>query len=279
MYRYRIPYHLGLDEVLSFEEIGRRAGLCESDTRRLIRMAITYHIFCEPRKGYIAHTSLSKSFLDYPLLHQWIGTVYGEMLPSVVRAVDAIQKWPGSQEPNQTAFSLANGGEKTFFETIEGDPERTKRFSDAMLFLQSGPPFDIEYLFEALGWESEGCPQVLVDVGGSNGSIAVKLLDKYSSIRKCIVEDLPSVINTSEGPDHLRGRLEFRAHDFFQEQPVKDADAFFLRMILHDWSDKYATQILKSLVPAMNSAKKVYINEVCLPEPGEAPSYPEAVIR
>ena len=242
-------------------------------------MAISYHIFCEPKKGYIAHTSLSKAFLDYPLLHQWIGTVCQEMLPSAIRAVDAIQLWPGSQEPHHTAFSLANGEGCTFFEMIGQDSERTQRFSDAMLFLQVGPPFDLEYLFKALDWEAAGCPQMLVDVGGSNGSVAIKLLERYPFIQKCVVEDLPFVMESSEKPQHLGDRLEFRAHDFFQEQPIKDADAFFLRSILHNWSDKYAVQILKNLIPAMDPATKIYINEVCLPEPGRTPSYRDAVMR
>lgn len=240
---------------------------------------MSYHIFYEPEKGYIAHTSLSKAFLDYPPLYQWIGTVCQEMLPSSIRAIDAIQKWPGSQEPDHTAFSLANGGGCRFFETIGQDPERTQRFSDAMLFLQAGPPFDLEHLFKSLDWETTGCPQVLVDVGGSNGSIAIKLLERYPSIQRCIVEDLPFVIEGSEKPQHLGDRLQFKAHDFFQEQPVKNADAFFLRSILHDWSDKYAIQILKNLAPAMNPGTKIYINEVCLPEPRPSPSYRDAVMR
>jgi hypothetical protein len=36
-------------------------------------------------------------------------------------------------------------------------------------------------------------------------------------------------------------------HDFFQEQPVKDADVFVLRAIIHDWSDSYVIKILKRL--------------------------------
>lgn len=36
----------------------------------------------------------------------------------------------------------------------------------------------------------------------------------------------------------------------FTLQPVKNADAYFLRMILHNYSDKYAVKILHQLVPA-----------------------------
>ena len=36
-------------------------------------------------------------------------------------------------------------------------------------------------------------------------------------------------------------------HNFLTPQPVKDADVFLLRNILHDWPDKYCLQILKHL--------------------------------
>jgi len=43
------------------------------------------------------------------------------------------------------------------------------------------------------------------------------------------------------------GRVTIQAHDFFAPQPVKDADIFLLRCILHDWSNSKAIEILKRL--------------------------------
>lgn len=40
-------------------------------------------------------------------------------------------------------------------------------------------------------------------------------------------------------------------HDFFTTQPVRNAEAYFLRLILHNYSDKYAVEILRQLMPAM----------------------------
>ena len=37
------------------------------------------------------------------------------------------------------------------------------------------------------------------------------------------------------------------AHDFFEAQPVKDASVFVARYITHNWSDKYARQVLQRL--------------------------------
>ncbi|KAL9615670.1 MAG: hypothetical protein Q9204_008699 [Flavoplaca sp. TL-2023a] len=49
------------------------------------------------------------------------------------------------------------------------------------------------------------------------------------------------------------------AHDFFHENPVKGADIYWLRGILHDWSDGYCIQILQAIKAAMNPESKILI--------------------
>lgn len=48
-------------------------------------------------------------------------------------------------------------------------------------------------------------------------------------------------------------------HNFFEDQPVKNASVFLLRLILHDWSDKYAEIILKKLREAATPMTKLLI--------------------
>ena len=43
------------------------------------------------------------------------------------------------------------------------------------------------------------------------------------------------------------GQVTIQAHDFFSPQPVKDADIFLLRYILHNWMDSKAIEILRRL--------------------------------
>ncbi|KAI4195359.1 MAG: hypothetical protein LQ350_007228 [Teloschistes chrysophthalmus] len=69
------------------------------------------------------------------------------------------------------------------------------------------------------------------------------------------------------------------AHDFFDEQPVRYAQVYILRWILHDWSDKYASQILKALVPALRARSKVLMLEQIMPEPGAWSAYQERAYR
>lgn len=46
---------------------------------------------------------------------------------------------------------------------------------------------------------------------------------------------------------HFRTLIFFRlVHDFFQPQPIKDASAFLLRLIIHDWADPSVKKNLRA---------------------------------
>ena len=132
------------------------------------------------------------------------------------------------------------------------------------------PGFSAQYLVTGFPWGSGG-ELTVVDVGGGLGHVSRALVDHSPNV-KCIVEDSPDVVaQGQEGlPSNLRRRISFQAHDFFQEQPVKGADVYLLRLILHNWSDKYSKMIIKALVPALKPGAKVVINDRVIPGRGEA---------
>jgi len=278
IYRYKIAHSIGFEEEVSFEEIAQRCSLEVSDVRRLLRVATANYVFKETRKGFIIHTAISQTLVKLPFAFQWMGYVCDELWPSGVRTVDAMMKWPGSQEPNETGFALSDPSGEAFFDLIKHDAPRAQRLADSMKFLQSSPALSLGHLVKDLAWDAEACPEAMVDIGGSDGSISIELLRKYPRLT-ATVQDLPETIKSASVPDELAGRLEFKVHNFFEEQPVKNADVYFLRSVLHDWSDKYAVQILKNLVPALKNGAKVILNEVCLPEPNLLPNYHEQLVR
>lgn len=49
--------------------------------------------------------------------------------------------------------------------------------------------------------------------------------------------------------------------DLFGEQPVKDADVFILRLILHDWPEWHSVQMLRALRAAAKPDTKLVIME------------------
>jgi hypothetical protein len=58
-------------------------------------------------------------------------------------------------------------------------------------------------------------------------------------------------------------------HDFFGPQPVKDADVFMLRHIIHDWSDQRAVSLLQHLRDAAKPTTQLVIIESILPVASE----------
>jgi hypothetical protein len=57
----------------------------------------------------------------------------------------------------------------------------------------------------------------------------------------------------------LLSEHSFTVHDFFTEQPVKGADVYFLRDVLHNWTDEEAIRILSLTRAAATSSSRLVI--------------------
>lgn len=144
-------------------------------------------------------------------------------------------------------------------------PDRATVLAGAMAWHAMLPGYSPGYLAAAFPWGS-GSGFTVVDVGGGLGHVS-KLLVRHNPAIKCIVQDTPDIIPQAKEdlPADLQECISFQEHDFFQEQPVKGADVYLLRLVLHDWSDKYAKMIIKALIPALRPGAKVLLNERVIP--------------
>lgn len=120
----------------------------------------------------------------------------------------------------------------------------------------------------------------VVDVGGSHGSISIELARRFPSLR-FVVQDQDKVVaeSLSMVPEDVADRVTFMAYDFFTEQPVKKADVYFYRWILHNWSDIYCIKICRALIPALKPGALLLIQEILIPEPGTISRYEERKLR
>ncbi|KAL1980718.1 hypothetical protein VTN96DRAFT_3600 [Rasamsonia emersonii] len=86
LYRFNIAnsFPEGQEEA-TYEELAQACGLSEFNLRRIVRAAMTQHIFRESRKGVVAHTSASKFFANNRIMRQWVGMVTEEMWPAATR--------------------------------------------------------------------------------------------------------------------------------------------------------------------------------------------------
>jgi hypothetical protein len=210
---------------------------------------MTYRIFCESSIGVVAHTASSSLLAKDPTLTACIEHSLDEVVPSACRMVDAMEKWPGSQEPIEAGWNIAHHEIRPMFATLGTDQKRAEKFTTVMTLFQSKPGLSASYLVDEKSMEWEGIEK-LVDIGGSHGTVCSELVKNFPGV-PCVVQDLPEVVSSIQSGNYASGRLEFMAHDFFEEQPMKNADVYLLRWILHDWSDLYAAKILKAIVPAL----------------------------
>lgn len=65
-------------------------------------------------------------------------------------------------------------------------------------------------------------------------------------------------------PQDLKSRISYIPRDFFTAQETR-ADIYVLKSILHDWSDKYAAQILSTLVPQLEGGGRILLVESVTP--------------
>ncbi|KAJ5387071.1 hypothetical protein N7509_009612 [Penicillium cosmopolitanum] len=104
---------------------------------------------------------------------------------------------------------------------------------------------------------------VLVDVGGGRGKDLQAFRERFPNLPgRLVLQDLSYVTETADLPNEI----ESQVHNFFDEQPVKGAKAYYLRTVLHDWPDKQAVEILSRLREAMAPGSLLLIHEKAMPE-------------
>ncbi|CUS10370.1 unnamed protein product [Tuber aestivum] len=112
-------------------------------------------------------------------------------------------------------------------------------------------------------WESLG-NGTIVDVGGGVGGFSLQLSKRFPNL-KFIVQDRPAVIEQTkqiwakENPEALESRVTLQGHDFFKVNPVKGADIYWFRYIIHDWSDEYCVQIFNCIRESMVPKSRLLI--------------------
>lgn len=266
LHRFKVPSLIPESGSIPISELTARIPTTSPDVlSRLLDHAVGNYLLIRPQPGHIEHSAVSAMIAASPEVQDWLGSACEDMWPAASHVVPALVKWPGSVEPHHTGHNLAERTEVPFFTTLSKDQDRMRRFASAMSVMKNVPGFQPSAALEGYDLAAFG-EATVVDVGGSKGDFALALTELHPNI-SVIVQDVPSVVE--EGRKMLTERpglaLTFQEHDFFETQPVKNADAYFLRMILHDWPDERCLCILRGLVPALKPGARILINDRCVP--------------
>jgi hypothetical protein len=226
----------------SVEELARGCGAEVDTLYRVLRALASDGIFEENEPGVFRNTPASE-VLTRAGWDDFAHLFGGDWLQAVT-ALDA------SGEPS---FPRVHGSE--LWAWFAAHPQERAAFDRAMA---QGWRSRLESL-ERVDWRGD---ELVVDVGGGNGSLLVALLERYSRMRG-IVFDLGETVRDER---ELGDRCTFVEGSFFERVP--QGDVHVLSGILHDWDDTSAVRILKTIHAAAGE-RLVVLDSVI--EPGNAP--------
>ncbi len=253
---------LGIADLLkegskNTEQLAEESGTNSDALYRLMRALASVGIFVENEQ---------KEFSLTPLAELLRSDAKGSKRAlSMMTGDEQFQAWSEiiySIQTGNTAFGKVF--EKPLFDYLGENPEKAGIFDAAMTGIHGRETGSILDAYDFSGIK------VLADIGGGNGSNMIGFLQKYTEM-KGILFDLSHVIERAQPNIEnagLEDRCQLASGDFFESIP-KEADAYLMRHIIHDWDDEKSLAILRNCHAAMPKNGKLLIIESVIPSGNE----------
>lgn len=236
------------------EQLAEATHSHASSLYRILRALAGAGIFSENEKGEFSNTPLGDTLQsDIP------GSMKAMVIAQLGDHYDAWGKLLYSIKTGNTAFDKVEG--MSVWQFYETHPEEGLNFMKAMAGVTGGVAMNVLPAYDFTPFKS------IVDVGGGNGAMMMAVLNAAKQSTG-IVFDEEYVIRETDRELAAKGynsRCRTEAGSFFDYVP-KDADAYILKMILHDWDDERSVQILNNCGRAMKPGSKLLIIEAVIPE-------------
>lgn len=253
------PNPTGLQEIL--------AATSASPTlfTRLLRSMASFGLIVETAKDMftsnritqaLAHPDVIGAFPHVTHLH----ALTAQVLPRYLRD----HNYQDMTDTRDLPFHLALDTNLPPFEWMMQHPEQMKALGHAMQIERRQSWVDSYPISSQIGgFKAADDSALLVDIGGGFGQQAVAFKAQVTSNSgPIVVQDVASTLNHAPAIDGI----DFQEHDFFTPQPVRGAKFYYLRHILHDWTDEDSVRILQNIIPALTSESRIVIDEVVMPD-------------
>jgi len=240
-----VAARLALDPALCYRLLRALAslGLLHEDDQRGFSLTETGDILREDHPQTLRGVTLLEEGPEHYAL--W------KHLPAIVR------------DGRQNAFVREFG--HMGFDHAARDPGYGTVFNNAM---SSYSGAQTAWVLEALAAYDFTQIRHLCDIGGGHGHMLCTLLSEYSHLHGSVC-DLPNVVvQTSQlWADRLgvTDRCTYVPGDMFAAVP--QADAYIMKMILHDWNDGECVHILRNIKKAAAPGARLFIVEHVVSDP------------
>ncbi|PLB33954.1 S-adenosyl-L-methionine-dependent methyltransferase [Aspergillus candidus] len=226
--------------------------------KSLVSAIMDYHCYhgsaIEPRRGFYAPKKLTHSLLDPKVVttltcwHDIVGPAYGSLHRVLTGGPDGTV---GSGKKEKTAFQVSHNTTQSFYDWLESRRERHASFYGYMAAVHAVTTkwTDVVHFDEELARGMQETEVVFVDIGGGDGSQCIEAQKVHRLGGRIILQDRAAAVQKADVA--REAGVETMVYDFFTEQPVKAARAYFIQFVLLNWADDDCVRILASQAPAM----------------------------
>jgi len=237
------------DTPLSAAALASATGTNSDALNRALRVLSAHGVFAS-QDGVYVHTPASRLLRsDHPQSMRSFVRMQG------IRALWHV--WEDFDHALQTGRSAAEKSMPNgFWGYFAENPEHNRLFNDAMTGLTHAQVAGIMSAYDFSGFKT------IADIGGGNGHLLRAVLAANPSAQG-VLFDLPHVVEQAKAVPSER--MTFQAGSFF-EHTLPICDAYLMKVIIHDWSDREAVEILRAVRGSAPQHAKLLPAEFIIPE-------------
>jgi DNA-binding HxlR family transcriptional regulator len=254
-------FDIASSEPMSESEIARELGLDPALLYRLLRALASIGLLKENHGRRFSITSMGKLLRsDHPQTLRGVALLEeGPEHYAIWKHLTAMVK-----DGRQDGFVREFG--KRIFEHAADQPSYAEVFNQAMSSYSAN---QTRWVLEALaGYDFSGIRH-LCDIGGGHGHLMCSLLLSHSHLKGMVLEMERVIEDKTVLWANKMGiateRCSYVGGDMFYEVP--SADAYFMKMILHDWDDKECLAILSKIQSTALTKARLFVVEHIVPGP------------
>jgi hypothetical protein len=262
---------LGIFEVVtsspqSAEEIAKHLSLDPALSYRLLRALGSLGLLNEHYDRHFSITPMGE-YLRSTSPHTLKGVALLEEGPehyAIWKHLTAMIK-----EGKQDGFIREFG--QRIFDYARDHPSYAEVFNQAMSSYSAN---QTRWVLEALDGYDFANIQRICDVGGGHGHLICNILQRYPHLSGTVLE-MEQVIQDktllwANKMGITADRCNYVSGNMFNEIP--SSDAYFMKMILHDWDDEECITILSNIYRSSEAQARIFIVEHIVPGP-ETPHF------
>ncbi|KAI1078792.1 S-adenosyl-L-methionine-dependent methyltransferase [Whalleya microplaca] len=258
---------------ISAEEIAQRTGANETLIKRLLRVLTAGGYVAEKGDGLYGATAWT-THLQQRTTEGMVRFIYDLFMP----LFSGLPKWLEStgysnpSDPSRGIFQASFNCEGEGLFPWLAKPENEDIWNNANTFFEgdrgSRPSWVTWFpIKEKLIDGTISKYPLLVDIAGGRGHDITEFQQQFpDQAGRLILQDQQQVLDSANS---LSSRIEKRSIDFFTQSPIQDARIYFMKFIMHDYSDEDCIRILRNVTTAMKPEYSyLVINDFIIPGVG-----------